>query len=177
MPTLTTIVTIHRPADEVASTFFDWTRDPWWRPAVRRMSVDPSGPAVPGQQVVEELRFVGLSFVTATRIDSVHPRRVVWSGGSRRLVIRGWRELEAAGPDQCRVKQVVDVELRGPLRLLTPALSPAYRSTMRADLAGLGRLLEGSVVVPRARREPPAGSGGPPGPAAAPPGAVPRGAR
>jgi hypothetical protein len=145
MTTLTTIATIHRPAAEVVPTYFDWTRDPLWRPAVRRTSVHPSGPAEKGQRVVEQLRTCGLTFVAPTRIDSVHPCRVLWSGGSSRLTIRGWREVEAAGHDRCRVKQVVDVELRGALRLLTPALCTAYRRTMRSDLSALARLLEDSV--------------------------------
>lgn len=147
MTTLISIATIHRPATEVVATYFDWTRDLLWRPAVRRMTVHPSGPAEEGQRIVEELRTCGLTFVTPTRVDSVHPCRVMFSGGSDQLTIRGWREVEPAGPDRCRVKQVVDVELRGPLRILTPALRVAYRRTMRADLSGLARLLEDSVVA------------------------------
>lgn len=147
MPTLTHIVSVNRPPHVAMETFFDWSQDTSWRPAVTRMTVHPSGPATVGQRILEELKVAGLSFVTPTRIDSVHPYRVTWSGGSSTMTIRGWREIEPAGSDGCRLKELIDVELRGSLRLLTPVLTPMYRRVMRTELDQLVQELE-SVPVP-----------------------------
>lgn len=147
MPTLTHIVTVNRPSHVAMEIFFDWSQDTLWRPAVRRITVHPSGPAVQEQRILEELQLAGLTFVTPTRIESVHPYRVTWSGGNDHLTIRGWREIEPVGTSACRLKELVDVELRGGLRLLTPLLAPLYRRQMRAELARLVCELE-SLPVP-----------------------------
>lgn len=146
MPTLTHVVTVQCPAPTAWELFFDWGRDPGWRTSVRRMTVHPSGPAVEGQRIVEELRFVGLTFITPTRIEAVHPYRVTWSGSNDQLEIRGWREIEPAGPESCRLTEVVDVRLLGALRPLTPLLAPLYRRTMRREMTQLARQLEGVTV-------------------------------
>lgn len=123
-------------------TFFDWSQDPSWRTSVRRITVHPSGPAVVGQRILEELNLAGRTFITPTQIESVHPYRVTWAGGNAQLSIRGWREIEPVGTSACRLKQVIDVDLRGALRLLTPLLALLYRRQMRADLSLLLRDLE-----------------------------------
>lgn len=127
-------------------TFFDWSQDPSWRPAVRRITVHPTGPAVTGQRILEELRLAGLTFTTPTQVESVHPYRVTWSGGNSQVKIRGWREIEPIGTSACRLKQVIDVELRGALRVTTPLLAPLYRRQMRIDLDLLVRDLEALPV-------------------------------
>lgn len=147
MPTLTHIVSVNRPSHVAMETFFNWSQDTVWRPAVRRITVHPSGPAVLGQHILEELRLAGLTFTTPTRIESVHPYRVTWAGGTAQLTIRGWREIEPVGTSACRLKEVVDVELRGKLRTLTPLLTPMYRRQMRIELDRLVRELE-SLPVP-----------------------------
>lgn len=146
MPTLTHIVTVNRPPHLAMETFFDWSQDPSWRPAVRRMTVHPTGPAVVGQRILEELRFAGMTFITPTQVESVHPYRVTWAGGNGQLTIRGWREIEPAGTGACRLKELVDVRLQGPLRPLTPLLAPAYRRLMRTELDLLVRELESTPV-------------------------------
>lgn len=146
VPTMTQIVTVRCPPPAALELFFDWGRDPVWRSSVRRMTVHPAGPAVAGQRIVEELRFAALTFITPTRIESVHPLRVTWAGENAQLEIRGWREIELTGPDTCRLTELVDVRLRGALRPLTPLLAPLYRRTMRLELEQLARHLEGVTV-------------------------------
>jgi hypothetical protein len=147
MPTLTQIVTARCSSHVAMEVFFDWSSDSLWRPSVRRMTVHPAGPAVVGQRIVEELRFAGLTFITPTRVDAAHPYRITWSGGNDQLTIRGWREIEPTGSDQCRLKEVVDVRLRAAMRPLTPLLTPAYRRTMRIELENLARHLTAATVA------------------------------
>jgi hypothetical protein len=144
MTLLTHTTDLDLPAAMVADTFFDWTRDRAWRPGVRRMTVHPAGPAVEGQRIVEELRFLGSTYVTPTRIDATHPQRVLWSGGSAQLTIRGWRDLEPTGPGSCRVTSVVDVRLLGPLAWLTPLMAPLYARVARRDLGRLRQAVQAS---------------------------------
>jgi hypothetical protein len=138
---------IHGPSAEVAAVFFDWTRDREWRPGVRRMEVHPSGPAIVGQRIVEELRFLGSTYVTPTHVDAVHPQRVLWSGGSAQLAIRGWRDVDPTGPESCRVTSVLDIELQGAMRALTPLMAPIYARIAKRDLERLRRLLESRVTA------------------------------
>lgn len=147
MPIMTHIVTTTCPPDVATDVFFDWSRDALWRPAVRRMTVHPAGPAVVGQRIVEELRLAGLTFLTPTWIESVHPCRVTWAGTNDQLMIRGWRQVEETGSGGCRLTEVVDVRLRGALRPLTPLLAPLYRRAMRIELQHLARHLETLVLV------------------------------
>lgn len=146
MPTMTHVVTVRCPAPAARELFFDWGRDRSWRTSVQRMTVHPAGPAVEGQRIVEELRLAGLTFITPTRIESVHPHRVTWSGSNDQVEIRGWRQIEPAGSETCRLTEVVDVRLRGALRPLTPVLAPLYRRTMRCELARLTQELERVAV-------------------------------
>jgi hypothetical protein len=147
MPTMTHIVTTTCPPHLATEVFFDWSRDALWRPTVRRTTVHPAGPAVIGQRIVEELRLAGLTFLTPTRIESVHPCRVTWAGTTDQVAVRGWREVEETGSGGCRLAEVVDVRLRGALRPLTPLLAPLYRRAMRIELQRLVRHLESLVVV------------------------------
>lgn len=147
MTLLTHTIDIARPSAEVTPTYFDWTRDREWRSAVRRITVHPSGPAEIGQRIVEELRFLGSTYVTPTHVDAVHPQRVLWSGHSTQLTIRGWRDVEPTGPESCRVTSVVDIELLGAMAWATPLMAPLYARIVRRDLERLRRLVESRAFV------------------------------
>lgn len=147
MALLTHTTDIARPSADVTPVYFDWTRDREWRSAVRRITVHPSGPAERGQRIVEELRFLGSTYVTPTRVDAVHPQRVLWSGRSPQLSVRGWRDVEPTGPGSCRVTSVVDVQLLGAMAWATPLMAPSYARVVRRDLARLRSLLESRAFV------------------------------
>lgn len=120
----------------------DWGRDPAWRKQVRRMTVDPPGPAVVGQRVVERLRFAGLTFTTPTQITHVGKGRAGYRGAGPLFRLSGHREVAAVGEFHTRVQEVLDLQLKGPLRPLTWLVAACYRRLQEQDIDCLVRLLE-----------------------------------
>jgi hypothetical protein len=132
--TLESSVAIDQPAAAVAELLLDWGHDDLWRSHVRGMTCAPRGRAHPGQRIVEELRFAGLRFTTPTVVETAGPDGATYAGGNGRVSVRGSRLVVAEGPHRCRVHVVTRLRLHGWLRLLAPALVPAYRRTQDADL-------------------------------------------
>ena len=142
-------VTLDHPVDVVADLVLDWGHDDLWRPHVRSMTCTPRGRAHPGQELVEELRFAGLTFRTPTRVGTAGARSATYAGGGGLVRVRGSRVVAPTG-DGCVVHVVTGIRLGGWLRLLAPLLVPAYRRTQAADLRRLSWLvgtLHGPQVV------------------------------
>jgi len=133
--------TVPIDAEAAAGVFLNWTKDPQWRTAVRRMSAEPSGPAQVGQQLVEELRFAGMTFVTPTTVTEMGAARASYSGGSREVQVSGYREVQPGPSGSVTLVAEIDVALLGALRPLTPLLAPLYRRLQERDLDRLAELL------------------------------------
>jgi hypothetical protein len=133
--------TVPVDAAAAADVFLDWTKDPQWRTAVQRMSAEPGGPAQIGQQLVEELRFAGTTFVTPTTIIASGPHRASYAGGSASVAASGSREVRAEPDGTVTLVASLDVSLRGALRPLTSLLAPMYRRMQERDLDRLAALL------------------------------------
>jgi hypothetical protein len=138
---LTSTRTVRSDPDRAARLFLDWSCDPRWRAQVHRMTVEPSGHAMAGQTIVEELRFAGLTFVTPTRIEHADATQARYQGGSAMVSVSGSRVISVVSPGEIRLTATLDVRLRGPLRPLTALLAPSYRRLQEADLDRLVALL------------------------------------
>jgi hypothetical protein len=138
---LTSTRTVKAAPALAAALFLDWSQDPRWRARVRRMTVEPSGPAVAGQHILEELRFAGLTFVTPTRVEQAGAAEARYRGGSAMVAVSGSRAIAAVSPTEVRLTATLDVRLRGPLRPLTTLLAPSYHRLQEADLDRLLALI------------------------------------
>ncbi|ACZ88411.1 SRPBCC family protein [Streptosporangium roseum] len=128
--------------DDAARLFLDWSQDARWRAQVRRMTVEPPGPARVGQRIVEELRFAGLDFVTPTRIEHAGPTDAEYRGAGAMVTVHGARRLQALPEGRVALVATLHVRLRGPLRPLTGLLTPSYRRLQEHDLDRLARILD-----------------------------------
>ncbi|MDO9454665.1 SRPBCC family protein [Nocardioides sp.] len=142
---ITSLVTVDRPADEVAAYLLDWTHDVEWRAAVTRFTVEPTGRAVRGQRLVEELRYAGLTFRTPTTVAEVSPLTARYTGGGRSMRVAGVRSVVALGPDRCEVRTRTELGPRGAMRLLAPLLVGSYRRADAADLRTLAARFAGAT--------------------------------
>ena len=140
--TLTSTISVPRPAEAVASFVLDWGNDAQWRSQVAKFIVDPPGRAVEGQRLVEHLRFAGMPFRTPTVIDSAGLLEAAYSGGSRSVRVSGWRKVTATSTSTSRVVVHTEIELTGALGLLAPVLAGSYRRTDQADVARLAAVVE-----------------------------------
>jgi hypothetical protein len=118
----------------------DFANDPTWRTAVIEMTPDPPGPAQVGQAVHEVLVFQGSTYVTDTRVTSVHDRHLEFEGAGEATSVRGTRSVSSEGA-HTRVTLELTVRLRGPRRLLEPVMGVMYRRLVRSDLERLAELL------------------------------------
>jgi len=132
--------------EATAAVVLDWTRDPAWRTAVASMVADPPEAAQSGQQLIERLRFAGLTFVTPTRVTARTETSAAFAGGSRLVRVWGNRRLEPTA-EGTRVTISLEIEMTGLARPLMPMLAGAYRRRHRADLDRLVDLLDTAYVV------------------------------
>jgi hypothetical protein len=139
---LATEATVPLPSWRLAAFVLDWRHDPLWRAQVRSFTVTPLGRSVAGQELVEELRFAGLTFRTTTVVDRAEPLRASYAGASRQVRVRGSREVTALGDRESRVALRTEIELLGAMRPLTPLLAPSYRRTDESDARRLPAVAE-----------------------------------
>ena len=139
---ITSSRTVRATPAATARVLLDWGHDPAWRRRVRRMTVEPPGPAVVGQRVVERLRFAGLTFTTPTEITHVGEGRAGYEGAGALFRLSGRREVAAVAINRTRVEEVLDLQLKGPLRPLTWIVAAGYRRLQEQDIDCLVRLLE-----------------------------------
>jgi hypothetical protein len=136
-------VTLDHPAASVGALLLDWGNDHLWRTHVRRVTCTPAGRAMEGQELVEELRFAGLTFVTPTVVESAGLLGATYTGGSSAISVTGTRNVVANATGGCVVHVITRLRVHGWLRLLAPLLVPAYRRTQDADLEQLARWIDG----------------------------------
>jgi hypothetical protein len=146
--TVRSSLALDHPVDAVAGLVLDWGHDDLWRSHVRTVVCTPRGRARPGQELVEELRFAGLTFTTPTRVGTAGDRSATYAGGGALVRVRGGRVVWPTD-EGCVVHVTTLLRFGGRLRLLGPALLPAYRRAQDADLERL-RWLVGTLHGPQA---------------------------
>jgi hypothetical protein len=143
--TLESSVTVRHPAAAVAAFVLDWGHDHLWRSHVRRFTCTPPGRAVIGQQLVEELRFAGLTFVTPTVVESAGERSASYAGGNASIDVRGHRVVVPLDAASCEVRTTTTLRVGGMLRPFAPLLTPSYRRADAADLRALPAVLDAQL--------------------------------
>jgi hypothetical protein len=128
-----------------AAVVLDWTRDPEWRTAVTSMTAEPAGRAVPGQRLLETMRFAGATFTTPTEIIEVTETSATFTGGSSTVRVEGRRSL-VPGPGGTSVTIQVEILFVGLGAPLTWLLAPSYRRRHAQDLDRLAALLTRQAV-------------------------------
>lgn len=141
MTAITSSRVVPAQIEDAVAVFLDWSQDPRWRDQVRRITLDPPGPASCDQRIVEELRFMGLTFVTPTRIEQSGPTDAHYCGGTGIVAVSGSRHVSLVSPGHVELVATLDVTLRGLLRPLTDLLAPSYRRQQERDLDRLVVLL------------------------------------
>jgi hypothetical protein len=140
--TLRASVAIPLPAGSVAEFVLDWSNDPVWRAHVLDFRCDPPGGAVIGQELVEKLRFAGLTFRTTTRVMDASEFAASYEGGLGMVHCTGARVVTPISDERSRFTSVLRLDFRRPMRLLAPALESSYRRADATDVAGLPAILQ-----------------------------------
>jgi hypothetical protein len=136
------------PAADAAGFVLDWGNDPLWRASVLRFTCEPSGRAVVGQHLLEELRFAGLTFRTRTVIRTANALSASYGGGSGSVFVTGTRQVTPIDDCSCVVTTTTHLRLNGAMRALAPFLAPSYRRADRADLLRLPEALAEALGHP-----------------------------
>jgi hypothetical protein len=145
--TLESSVTVLRPAAVVAAFVLDWGHDHRWRSHVRRFTCTPPGRSRVGQELVEELRFAGLTFLTPTVVETADELSASYGGGSASITVNGLRVVLPHGEGRCEVRTTTQLRIGGALRPFVPLLAPSYRRTDAADLRALPAALDAYLGV------------------------------
>ncbi len=124
----------------------DYTYDPQWRGAVRRMDQSPPGMVHDGARAVEELRILGRTVVTRVELHDVRPgASFAWHAidGSDAY---GTRTLVALSEDRCELRTERHVRLTGADRVLRPLVAWVMAGAERADVARAAELVARTPV-------------------------------
>jgi carbon monoxide dehydrogenase subunit G len=132
-------ILIARPTEDVFGFLVDVANDPTWRAGVVSMRAD--GPVVPGTTTLEELTFLGSTYVTRGVVTERSESRLAFRGESDAVRSDGFREAipERGGT---RVTYVLRLAPSGALRLFAPLLRPIYARRIAGDLVRLKAILD-----------------------------------
>lgn len=136
-------------AADVWAVLADYRRDPEWRTGVLSMEPDTEGLAQPGTKVQEVLRLAGKTNHIGSVVDAVDPgRRIVWhtTNGSD---VNGYRMVEPAGADRCRVTLGITVRPHGMEKLMAPMFRRMLDRNTQQDLRALQGLIAGATAGTR----------------------------
>lgn len=145
--TVDSSVTVERPAATVAAFVLDWGNDHLWRSRVKSFTCAPPGRAVVGQKLVEDLRFIGLTFITPTTIDFAGELSASYAGGSSTIGVEGLRVVTPLDEARCAVRTTTRLRVGGLLRPFAPLLVAAYRRADATDLRALPAVLEAQLRI------------------------------
>lgn len=141
MITAEATVTIDRPIDAVYDFLADATNDPRWCPPVEDCRrIGSSGDATSRYEATVKPgpKRMTNTFEVSTRD---RPQRIRWEGSNDMADFDGHYQLEAT-PHGTRVKMVSNLDVRGPMRLLTPVMSVMSRRNAREQFDRLKSILE-----------------------------------
>jgi hypothetical protein len=111
---------------------------------LREMAPDPPGPPAPGTKVHEVVRNSGRDYVADTVVSELEQGVSYRFAGSGTMgPLAGGRAVRADENGTGAVfTYKIEVEPKGPMRLLGPLLGPIVRSGLRKDLQRLKTLLD-----------------------------------
>jgi hypothetical protein len=134
---------VRSPAD-VWDAIADYGFDFEWRKGLREMAPDPPGPPAPGTEVHEVVRNSGRDYVADTVVTELEQGASYRFAGSGTMgPIAGGRAVRADENGTGAVfTYTIELQPKGPMRLLGPLLGPIVRSGLRKDLQKLKALLE-----------------------------------
>ena len=140
-------IDIDRPAAEAWAVVADYRRDPEWRTGVVTMAPQPPHPVTVGTTTAEELHMAGRTWHNDGEVTAVEAGvRFSWRT-TRGADASGSREVEALGPDRCRVRLAMVVRPHGPERLLRPVLARMLQKNLLGDLERLRTLVAAAAPV------------------------------
>lgn len=134
-------VTIDRPREEVYDFLTDATNDPRWSPPVKDCqplnqpddtTVRYEATVKPGPKQMTNV------FDVSTRH---RPERIEWRGSNDMADFDGYYELTPTS-DGTHVKMVSNLDVHGPMRLLSPVMAIMSRRNAREQFDQLKQLLE-----------------------------------
>jgi carbon monoxide dehydrogenase subunit G len=112
-------VVVDRPAPEVFAFLADVRNEERWNPNVVSIESPTDGPLAVGDTFAGVYRQGGR--MEFELVEAVHPSRLVFRGGGRRMRLTASLELEPVG-SATRVLMRGEMQPRGPMRLLEPLL-------------------------------------------------------
>jgi carbon monoxide dehydrogenase subunit G len=135
-------VRIDKPPADVWTAIADYSFDYKWRQGLKDMTPDPPGGPAPGTKVHEVVRSPGRDFVADIEVTEVDPGvSYSFRGAGTIGGLAGRRSVRADGEGSEFTYQV-EVEPKGAMRLLRPALGSIVGSRLKQDLQTLKALLE-----------------------------------
>src|SRR4051812_16259236 len=137
-------VVINRPLEEVFAFVSDYRNDPRWRTGLIKMTQTPEGPTGAGTKLHEVLRMAGLKLETGSEVTEYeHNSKCTVKSTSGPIPLRNWRLVEPAG-DGAKFTYGIVGETSGFYKLMEPVLAGVFKRQLRAELARLKGILEGS---------------------------------
>jgi Polyketide cyclase / dehydrase and lipid transport len=135
-------VQIAKPTGDVWAAIADYSFDLQWRKGLTDMTPDPPGPPAVGTRVHEVVRTSGRDYVADTVVTELDPGVSYRFEGSGTIGgLAGGRKVQA-DPGGSVFTYEVELQPRGGMSLLRPALAPLVRSGLKRDLRALKALLE-----------------------------------
>lgn len=134
-------ITIDRPIEEVYDFLADATNDPQWSPPVqdcRRVDGSENDRARYEATVKPGPKEMTNVMEVSTR---QRPERIEWRGSNEMAEFDGFYELTQA-PDGTHVKMVSNLDVHGPMKLLSPVMAVMSRVNARKQFDRLKELLE-----------------------------------
>ena len=136
-------VAIARAAADVWALVLDYSSDHRWRPGIVEMTPDPPGAPAVGTRVREVLKQGGREYVTDSVVTTIGPGMEYRFSGSGTIGgVEGGRTVAAADDGSSLFTYLVEIDLKGGMRLLRPIVANTMRKSLRADLVRLRELLE-----------------------------------
>jgi polyketide cyclase/dehydrase/lipid transport protein len=136
-------VQIDKPPAEVWEAIADYSLDLKWRKGLTEMKPDPPGAPAVGTKVHEVVHQARRIYVADTVVTDLDPGVSYQFMGSGTIDgLRGVRAVRSGGDRGAVFTYEIELEPRGAMRMLRPALERIVRSGLKGDLERLKALLE-----------------------------------
>jgi uncharacterized protein YndB with AHSA1/START domain len=149
MATISTSITIQRPAEDVFAFVTDARNNPLWQTSsgLRATRQEPDGPVGVGTRITETWHFMGrdsesISEVTTYEPNRVYTRTTLGDGGP---ITRGDYIFETVA-EGTRWTSTVEIEARGLFAIAEPLLASTMKKGFETNMAEAKALLERPVV-------------------------------
>jgi uncharacterized membrane protein len=139
-------IIVNRPVDEVWTFLFDAFSTPRYLSWALR-GWRWSGPIGVGTEARGRFTFMGFETDLTTTVTEYDPPRVIAHAMTRRLFRVKRRVTLRPTPDGTDYLAVTDIELRQPLKLLSPIIGRLFQRRAQADIQRLKELIEAGESV------------------------------